>query len=154
MFQCTHCGKDPFGSAPSPKSRWCKRIRVLSKWSPADCWPLCLFPSIMPCKVSVCVGGEGCLFACKLDVCASERLWKICLCRWLSNLSCSYSAKHIQPWPRPCLWWRESCGSFNQLRLFWQWEVLLLRIYGCILSAAEITIAESLTDSKNAKRRR
>lgn len=66
ILQCNDGGKDRFGSAPSPKSRWCKRTRVLSKWSPADCWPLCLFPSIMPSSVCVCVGGEGCLFACQL----------------------------------------------------------------------------------------
>lgn len=97
------CGEDQFGSAPSPKPRWCKRSRVLSKWSPADCWPLCLFPSIM-LRVweRVCArvpvgrwGVPACMPPAHWVVRVQGRgLWRICLCcrvAWMSNLSGSYS---------------------------------------------------------------
>lgn len=131
------------------KSRWCKRTRVLSKWSPADCWPLCLFPSIMPSSgcACVCFGSERCLFACHsvhFVARVQVRLWRICLCHcvaWMSNLSCSYSAKHSQPWPQPSPWWRERRESLNQLTLFWQWKVLMLRIlFLCFLPSVAISV--------------
>ena len=156
--------KERFGSAPSPKSRWCKRTRVLSKWSPADCWPLCLFPSIMLSCVAVWLCARTCVYwqwgtlvCVPLSAfgCArvSEGLWRICLCgcvTWMSNLACSYSAKHIQrrprPRPRPCPWWQESRGSLNQLTLFWQWKMFMPRTYFFVFCRAV-----SLIDADLAK---
>lgn len=134
------CGGDWFGSAPSPKPRWCKRSRVLSKWSPADCWPLCLFPSIV-----LRVGERGC---------ARVRVgsWGVPVCmppgalgraragegtlKDLPVLPRCMSEQSVQlifarPWLQSSPWWQESSGTLSHLTLFWHWDVLTptIRLY-------------------------